>query len=418
MLEKRILTQRFNKYDGLSIRQYIDLDGFKALEKAFSMSSQQIIEEIKLSQLTGRGGAGFPTYIKMQAMLNETRDKYLVCNADEGEPGHFKDRHLIEKDPYQLIEGMVISAYAVGANKGYIYVRGEYNNAIQQLEKTIKIATTKGYLGNHICDSDFSFELVVRRGAGAYVCGEEFALMESIEGKPGRTRVKPPFPTEKGIFDYPTLINNVETFCNLPTIIEHGGEHYSTIGSNHAKGTKLICLSGNVKHKGLYEVPYGTSINDVISELGGGTANDIPIQMVQIGGACGPIIPPRLLNMDIDNEAFEIFDAKMGAGAIIVIDENYDLFEIVLRNMQFFLHESCGKCAPCREGHIQIVKLLQKFVNYQATHKDYVSLQSLAEVIHTTTLCGLGQTSPTSVISTMTYFKEAYDKRINQQNKE
>ncbi len=418
MLETKLLTERFNHYDGLNINHYIDLDGFNALKKALTMSPGDIVHEIELSKLTGRGGAGFPTYIKMKSMLETEGKKILVCNADEGEPGHFKDRYLLEKDPYLVLEGMLISAYAIGAKQGYIYIRGEYDNAIKQFSKVIAIAENKGYLGKRILNTDFEFTLELRRGAGAYVCGEEFALMESIEGKPGRTRVKPPYPTEKGVFNHPTLINNVETFCNLPSIIERGGEGYAQIGSEYATGTKLICLSGHVKEKGLYEVAYGTPIIDVINTLGGGTINDIPIQMVQIGGACGPIIPPELLSMSIDNEAFEIFDAKMGAGAIIVMDENDDMFELILRNMEFFLHESCGKCAPCREGHIQLVHLLKKFVNFTATDKDFQSLRSLAEVIHTTTLCGLGQTSPTSIISTLKYFERMYHKRIQQSNKE
>ncbi|MEC9484488.1 MAG: NADH-ubiquinone oxidoreductase-F iron-sulfur binding region domain-containing protein [Candidatus Izemoplasma sp.] len=407
MLTQRLLTQRFNQYDGININDYLKLDGFIAFHKAITMPKEAIINEIKTSRLTGRGGAGFPTHIKMQAMLQTDGDKILVCNADEGEPGHFKDRYLLEKDPYLILEGILISAYATGASHGYMYIRGEYDQAIKQFQRVISIAENKGYLGKRILNTDFSFHLEIRRGAGAYVCGEEFALMESIEGKPGRTRVKPPYPTDKGVFGKPTLINNVETFCNLPTIILHGGKTYAKVGSELATGTKLICLSGHVKNKGLYEVPYGTPIIDVINKLGNGTVNDIPIQMVQIGGACGPIIPPSLLTMSIDNEAFEVFDAKMGAGAIIVMDENDDLFDIVLRNMTFFLHESCGKCTPCREGHVQLVHLLKKFVNFKATDKDFQSLKSLAEVIHTTTLCGLGQTSPTSIISTLTYFERA-----------
>jgi NADH-quinone oxidoreductase subunit F len=414
MLEKRILTKRFNKYDGLDIKKYIELGGFEALKKALQTEPESIIKEVKQSRLTGRGGANFPTHIKMTSMQKQTGEKYVVCNADEGEPGNFKDRYLMENDPYQLIEGMAISARAIGARKGYIYIRGEYNNSIERLKRAIEQAKQEKYLGTNILDTHFDFDIKIRRGAGAYVCGEEFALIESIEGHAGRTRTKPPFPTEEGIFKKPTLINNVETFSNLCEIVLNGGKAYSQIGSDYASGTKLISLSGNVKHKGLFEVPYGTTIREVITELGGGTVGDIPIQFVQIGGACGPIIPPRLLHMDIDNEAFEIFDAKMGAGAIIVVDENVDLFDIVLKNTEFFLHESCGKCAPCREGHFQMVKILERFVDYKATKKDYQSLKTLAEVIHDTTLCGLGQTSTTSVISTMAYFDDVYQKRIEQ----
>ncbi|AIO19710.1 NADH-quinone oxidoreductase subunit F [Candidatus Izimaplasma bacterium HR1] len=412
MIQRRELTKRFGLIDPLSITDYLKTDGYKMLKKALDMKKESILEEVTLSRITGRGGANFPTSIKMKSFSNETGFKYIICNADEGEPGNFKDRYLMENDPHQIIEGMIISAYATGANKGFIYIRGEYTKAIDIMKQTIIDARSHNFLGEHIFDHDFDFDIEVRRGAGAYVCGEEFALIESIEGKPGRTRVKPPFPSEKGVFGKPTLINNVETFCNLPFIMEIGGQAYSEIGSNYASGTKLISLSGNIKNKGVYEVPFGRTIKEVIEVLGEGVPNGNNIKMVQLGGACGAIIPPSLLNMDIDNERFEIFDSKMGAGAIIVIDDTHDLFDIILRNMEFFLHESCGKCTPCREGHVQIVNLIKKFVNYEATMKDYNSLASLASVIHETTLCGLGQTSPTSILSTMEFFKEDYMDRI------
>jgi len=412
MIERKELTKRFDVIDPLNIEEFVANDGYEILKKALKMAPEDIINEIQTSRLTGRGGAGFLTAIKMKSFAKEIGVKYIICNADEGEPGNFKDRYMMEKDPHQIIEGMVISAYATGALKGYIYIRGEYQKAISIMRNTIKDARDNHYLGTHILDTNFSFDIEIRRGAGAYVCGEEFALIESIEGKPGRTRVKPPYPAEKGVFDHPTLINNVETFCNLPFILRIGGDAYQKIGSRFATGTKLISLSGNVVHKGLYEVPYGTTIRQVIQELGGGTPNNRPIKMVQLGGACGAIIPEELLDMDIDNERFQIFDSKMGAGAIIVIDDSHDLFDIILRNMEFFAHESCGKCTPCREGHIQLVRLIKKFVLYEATEQDYASLKSLASVIHETTLCGLGQTSPTSIKSTMEFFPEEYTKRI------
>ena len=412
MIQRRELTKRFGVVDPLSITDYLKNDGYKILKKTLKMSKDQIIEEITQSRITGRGGANFPTSIKMKSFKSQTGYKYIICNADEGEPGNFKDRYMMENDPHQIIEGMIISAYATGASKGFIYIRGEYTKAIDIMKHTIIEAKRHNFLGEHIFDHDFDFDIEVRRGAGAYVCGEEFALIESIEGKPGRTRVKPPFPTEVGVYNKPTLINNVETFCNLPFILDIGGKAYSEIGSNYASGTKLISLSGNVKNKGVFEVPFGRSIREVIEVLGEGVPKDRDIKMVQLGGACGAIIPPSLLDMDIDNERFEIFDSKMGAGAIIVIDDSHDLFDIILRNMEFFLHESCGKCTPCREGHVQIVNLIKKFVNYEATIKDYNSLASLASVIHETTLCGLGQTSPTSIISTMEFFNEDYMERI------
>ena len=326
MIQRKELTKRFKKIDPLSITDYLKTDGYKELKKALSMSKEEILEEITLSRITGRGGAGFPVSMKMKSFSKETGQKYVVCNADEGEPGNFKDRYLMENDPHQIIEGMVISAYSTNASKGFIYIRGEYQNAIAIMKHTIQEARKHNFLGENIFATDFDFDIEIRRGAGAYVCGEEFALIESIEGKPGRTRVKPPYPSEKGVYDLPTLINNVETFCNLPFILRIGGLEYSKIGSNYASGTKLISLSGNVKNKGLYEVPYGKSIREVINHLGGGVPNGHKIKMVQLGGACGAIIPPSLLDMDIDNEKFETFDSKMGAGAIIVIDDRQDLF--------------------------------------------------------------------------------------------
>ncbi len=412
MIEHVELTKRFHQINPMNIEDFIRMDGYKMVEKALTMKPEEILQEIAFSRLTGRGGAGFLTSIKMNSFAKETGKKFIICNADEGEPGNFKDRYMMELDPHQIIEGMIISGYATKAQKGFIYIRGEYHNAIAIMKNAIEQAKERHYLGMHILASDFSFDIEVRRGAGAYVCGEEFALIESLEGKPGRTRVKPPYPAQKGYFQHPTLINNVETFSNLPFILRIGGKAFHDIGSSFASGTKLISLSGNVKNKGLYEVPYGTTIRDVIMDLGGGTPNNRAIKMVQLGGACGAIIPDELLDMDIDNERFQIFNSKMGAGAIIVMDDSHDLFDIIHRNMKFFAHESCGKCTPCREGHIQLVKLIEKFMAFEASEADYNSLKSLAEVIHETTLCGLGQTSPTSILSTMVFFTEEYDRRI------
>jgi len=412
MLERKELTKRFGLIDPMKLSDFLKFDGYAMLDKALTMKPEDIIEEVRKARLTGRGGAGFLTFIKMNALRKQDGLKYIVCNADEGEPGNFKDRYLMEKDPHQILEGMLISAYATGARYGYLYIRGEYDNAIRIMRHTIEQAYQHGFLGRNIRGTELTFDIEIRRGAGAYVCGEEFALIESIEGKAGRTRVKPPYPSEEGIFGRPTLINNVETFCNLPVILRLGSDTYKSIGSEHVSGTKLVSLSGNVKNKGVYEVPYGTTIRQVIQQLGGGTMGNRSIKMVQLGGACGAIIPEELLDMDIDNERFQIFDSKMGAGAIIVMDDSNDLFDIILRNMKYFAHESCGKCTPCREGHVQLVRLIQKFVDRTASQKDLISLRSLAHVIHETTLCGLGQTSPTSILSTMEFFPEEYNRRI------
>jgi NADH:ubiquinone oxidoreductase subunit F (NADH-binding) len=412
MIEMKLVSKRIGKINPLSIDSFINADGYKGLEKAVSMHPTKVIDEIEASRLRGRGGAGFPTHIKVRGLSKQSGDKFIVCNADEGEPGNFKDRTLLENDPHAIIEGMLILAYATGANKGYVYIRGEYQNALKIMKATIKAAEEKGLIGDNILNKSFSFNIEVRSGAGSYVCGEEFSLIESIEGKPGRSRTKPPFPTEKGIHNLPTLINNVETLANLSHIILMGGKEFAKIGTASSTGTKLISLSGNVKNKGLYEVPFGTSIRDVIFQLGKGVKNNRRIKMVQIGGASGPIIPEYMLDMSIDFDRFENFDSKTGTGAIIVIDDRFDLFDILMIDMKFFVHQSCGKCAPCREGHIQIVNILNKFINHRATEKDLMSLENLANVIQQTSLCGLGQTSMTAIISSLRYFRDDYFSKV------
>jgi len=412
VIQMKMITNRFGKVNPLSIDSYINLDGYKGLEKALSLHPTKIIDEIEKSRIRGRGGAGFPTHIKVRALSKQPGEKFIVCNADEGEPGNFKDRSILENDPHAVVEGMIILAYATGASKGYIYIRGEYQNALKIMKATIKAAEEKKLLGDKILNKSFNFKIEIRSGAGSYVCGEEFSLIESIEGKPGRSRTKPPFPTEKGIHNLPTLINNVETFANFPHIVLMGGEEFAKIGTPSSTGTKLISLSGNVKNKGLYEVPFGTSIRDVIFKLGKGIKNNRKIKMVQLGGASGPLIPEYMLDMSIDFDRFENFDSKTGTGAIIVIDDRFDLFDILLINMKFFVHQSCGKCAPCREGHVQIINLLNKFINHRATEKDLMSLENLAFVIQQTSLCGLGQTSMTSIISSLRYFRDDYFSKV------
>ncbi|OHE27329.1 MAG: NADH-quinone oxidoreductase subunit F [Tenericutes bacterium GWC2_39_45] len=413
MIEMKLISKRFGKINPLSIDEYIKFDGYKNLKKALSMEKTEIIEEVQKAYLRGRGGAGFPAAIKMMGLAKEAnKDKYIICNADEGEPGNFKDRYLMENDPHQIIEGMIIVAYATGGTKGFIYVRGEYQKSMSLLKWSIDEAKKKGFLGQKIMGSKFNFDIEVRSGAGSYVCGEEFALIESIEGNPGRTRVKPPFPTQVGLYGKPTLINNVETFSTIPTIIEMGGVNFAKIGTPSSTGTKLISLSGNVKNKGVFEIPFGVPIKDVIYKLGGGIEKDRKIKMVQLGGACGPIIPEYMLDMIIDFERFEEFESKTGAGAIIVIDERFDIFTILLKVVRFFQHESCGKCTPCREGHIQLGNLIEKFIERKATMQDIASLESLARVIHQASLCGLGQTSPTAIISSLKYFRDDYIDRV------
>ncbi|MCF7931768.1 MAG: SLBB domain-containing protein [Acholeplasmataceae bacterium] len=413
MIEMTLVSRRFGKINPLSIDEYIGSDGYDSLKKALKMERTSVIEEVQKAYLRGRGGAGFPAAIKMMGLAKETnQDKFIICNADEGEPGNFKDRYLMENDPHQILEGMLIAAYATGGTKGFIYVRGEYQKSSSLLQWSIDEARKKGFLGQNILGSEFCFDIEVRSGAGSYVCGEEFALIESIEGNTGRTRVKPPFPTQVGVYGKPTLINNVETFSTIPLIIAMGGNAFAKIGTPSSTGTKLISLSGNVKNKGVYEIPFGVSIRDVIFKLGGGVEQNRKIKMVQLGGACGPLIPEYMLDMMIDFERFEEFESKTGAGAIIVIDERFDLFTILLKVVRFFEHESCGKCTPCREGHIQLANLIQKFIERKASMQDITSLESLARVIHQASLCGLGQTSPTAIISSLRYFRDDYIDRV------
>ncbi len=412
-LTKTIVTARCGKIDPASIDAYIQAGGYQALKKALEVTPQSIVEEVKISKLRGRGGAGFPSGAKMEAVLNtEESPKFLVCNADEGEPGNFKDRYLMEHDPYQLIEGLTIAAYAMGMDKGFIYIRGEYNRPIALVSRALKKAEEHHFLGQNILGTDFSFEVEVRSGAGAYICGEEFALIESLEGKAGRPRNKPPYPTISGIYNKPTLINNVETFSNLPYILKEGGEAFSKIGTESSTGTRLVSLSGNVNKKGVFEVPFGISVREVIEELGEGVNDGRDIKMVQVGGASGPCLPDGMLDIRLDYEVFAHNGLSMGAGAIIVIDERFDVLEIVRQIMKFFRHESCGKCTPCREGNRQILRILYKFISFTATHHDLDLLESVCNVMAQTSFCGLGQAAPTALLSTLKYFREEYTSRI------
>ncbi len=412
-MEQKLLTKHIPGMDPMNVQAYLDVEGYQSFLKALKTRPLDIIGDIEQSKLRGRGGAAFPVHMKMMSMAKQKETtRYIICNADEGEPGNFKDRYLMENNPHQLLEGMLIAAYATRANKGYIYIRGEFDTPIKIMQEAIKQAKAHGMLGTNIQGSGFDFDLEIRSGAGSYVCGEEFALIESIEGKSGRTRVKPPFPTDVGLFGKPTLINNVETFSNLPWILSMGGETFASIGTESSTGTKLVSVSGNVKHPGVYEVPFGVPIRDVIDTLGGGTQNAQKIGMVQLSGASGPIIPEYMLDLTIDFDRFEDFDSKTGAGAIIVMDDQKDMFDILKRISDFFDHESCGKCTPCREGNVHMSKLLNKFLQSDATEKDLMNLESLSRVMHQTSLCGLGQSAPTAVLSTLKYFRDTYFDRI------
>ena len=413
-LSKNMLTRRFGVINPESIEEYINDGGYSALKKALSLKGSEIIEEIKRSGLKGRGGAAFPTGLKMEAVnLAEGSPKYIICNADAGAPGTFKARYLMENAPQQLIEGIVICAYASKINHGYFFIRGEYIKATKIVEHALDQARAEGYLGDNILDSGFNFDIEVYKGAGAYVCGEEFSLLATLEGRAGRAAYKPPFPTICGLYNKPTQINNVETFCNIPHILKMGGEAFSKIGTPSSTGTKLICLSGNIRQPGLYEVELGTSVKDIIEKLGMGVPRNRKIKMVQLGGASGPVIPESMLAIKLDNQDMQKHNLSFGSGAVIVMDDRIDVLDILKRIIKFFHHESCGKCTPCREGLLQILILLDRFIDETANESDLQLLEILIETISLTSICGLGQAAPTAVKSVLEYFREEFTDRIH-----
>ena len=413
-IEKKLLTKRFGLIDPLSIDDYIAHDGYAALEKALKMTPEAVIEEVTAAQLKGRGGAGFPVGLKMESVRRAQSDiKYLICNADEGEPGNFKDRYLMENDPHQILEGMIISAYATGVKKGYIFIRGEYTRGIFVINSAINAAAEKGYLGTDILGSGLDFDIEVYTGAGSYVSGEEFALMLCIEGSPARSTFKPPFPTTEGLYGKPTQINNVESLANLPHIILDGAQAFCRIGTKNSKGTKLISLCGNVHNKGLYEVPFGLRFNEIIEKLGGTSCSSI--KMAQLGGASGPCLPVHMLGLHLDYKDMKEHDLSFGSGAVIVIDKSYEVLDIVRNSLEFFRHESCGKCTPCREGIQHLLILLDRFLLGEAEKKDLKLMNILTETIQQTSICGLGQAAPTALKTALAYFPEEFESRLKKQ---
>ncbi|MDD4095917.1 MAG: NADH-ubiquinone oxidoreductase-F iron-sulfur binding region domain-containing protein [Oscillospiraceae bacterium] len=403
------VSRHYDKIDPLSIDEYINAGGYESLKKALGMSGDAIISEVKASGLRGRGGAAFPTGLKLAGVKKSAGNiKYLICNADEGEPGNFKDRYQMEKDPHSMIEGMIIAAFAVGAAKGYIFIRGEYDRSIDTVKKALQQAREKGLLGENILGSGFSYDMEVLTGGGSYVCGEEFSLIECLEGKAGHSNYKPPFPTEQGLFGKPTLLSNVETFVNILLIMDKGAEEFSKTGTEGSKGTKMISLCGNVNRPGLYEVPYGVTIRDIIFELGGGVPEGRVIKMVQLGGESGPCIPESELDTPLDYKEMNEKGLSFGSGAVIVMDERIDILDILKKIAKFFLHESCGKCTPCRDGNPHVLILLKRFESGSATEKDLAALTSLSDTMCLASTCGLGQAATTAIRSVMKYFPETF----------
>ncbi len=413
--QNRIVLSGCGKIDPESIDAYIQNGGYSALKKALELGSDGIIEEIKKSGLRGRGGAGFPTHIKWQSAKNSAGDeKYIVCNADEGDPGAFMDRAVLEGDPHRVLEGMMISGIAVGAKMGIIYVRAEYPLAVKRLNIAIEEMRQKGVLGENIFGSGFSFDFRIMMGAGAFVCGEETALLASLGGNRGMPITKPPFPAQKGFRKKPTNINNVETFANVSWIISNGGKAFAEMGTEGSKGTKVFALAGRVKRGGLVEVPMGLTINDIVFGICGGIKDDAEIKAVQMGGPSGGCIPKNLLDTPIDYENIAKTGAIMGSGGMIVMDEKTCMVDMAKFFMDFTSKESCGKCVPCRIGTTRMLEILQRIVKGEGQENDIETLVELGGAIKTGALCGLGNSAPNPVLTTIKYFREEYEAHIKE----
>lgn len=412
--QKRIALKNCGVIDPEVIDEYIAFDGYKALEKVLTkMTSDTVIEEIINSGLRGRGGAGFPTGNKWKfAKAEESKQKYIVCNADEGDPGAFMDRSILEGDPHCVLEAMAIAGFAIGANQGYIYVRAEYPIAVQRLKIAIKQAREYGLLGENIFGTDFSFDIDIRLGAGAFVCGEETALLESIEGRRGQPRVKPPYPASCGLFGKPTVINNVETLANITKIILNGAQWYSNIGTEKSKGTKVFALGGNVVNVGLVEVPMGTTLREIVFDIGGGIPNGREFKAAQTGGPSGGCIPAEHLDTPIDYESLASIGSMMGSGGLIVMDNTKCMVDIARFYLDFTVSESCGKCTPCRIGTKRMLEILTKMCEGKADRQDLKNLEELADNIKKSAICGLGQTAPNPVLSTLKYFRDEYIEHV------
>ena len=410
----RLALRTCGRIDPENIDEYIAFDGYRALGKALTeMTPQQVIDEVLKSGLRGRGGAGFPTGKKWQfAAASKADQKYMVCNADEGDPGAFMDRSVLEGDPHAVLEAMAIGGYAIGASVGYIYVRAEYPIAVKRLQIAIDQAREYGLLGEHIFGTDFNFDIFIRLGAGAFVCGEETALMHSIEGGRGEPKPKPPFPAVRGLFDKPTNINNVETLANIPQIILNGADWFTSIGTPKSTGTKVFALGGKINNTGLVEVPMGTKLRDIIYNIGGGIPNGKAFKAVQTGGPSGGCIPASQLDIPIEYDTLTAIGSMMGSGGMIVMDEDNCMVDIARFFLDFTVDESCGKCTPCRIGTKRMLEILERIVEGKGEPGDIEKLETLGKNIKETALCGLGQTAPNPVLSTIKYFRDEYEAHI------
>ena len=412
--QTRIALRRCGIIDPNEISDFLKNDGYTALKKVLSgMTPEQVIDTVKISGLAGRGGAGFPTWFKWNAARQSAGDeKYLICNADEGDPGAFMDRAVIESDPHNLIEGMLIAAYAIGAKHAVVYVRAEYPLAIKRLERAIKQAQENGYLGENILGSQFSCDMRIKAGAGAFVCGEETALIESLEGSRGMPRLKPPFPAQSGYWHKPSNINNVETFANVSWIINNGGEAFAAMGTENSKGTKVFALTGKIKRGGLVEIPMGKTLRDVIFDIGGGMKGTKKFKAVQMGGPSGGCIPAELIDTIIDYKALGATGAIMGSGGMVVMDEDTCMVGMAKFFLDFTAKESCGKCVHCRIGTMRMLEILERITEGKGKEGDIELLEELCSSIKDGALCGLGQTAPNPVLTTIRYFRNEYEDHI------
>ena len=408
--QKRVALRNCGVIDPENINEYIAMDGYQALAKCLTeYTPDEVIQIVKDSGLRGRGGGGFPTGLKWSfTRKNQADQKYVVCNADEGDPGAFMDRSVLEGDPHCIVEAMAICGYATGATEGYIYVRAEYPIAVKRLQIAIDEARELGLLGKNIFDSGFDFDLHIRLGAGSFVCGEETALMTSIEGNRGEPRPRPPFPAEKGLFGKPTTENNVETFANIPQIILHGAESFASMGTERSKGTKVFALGGNIKHTGLVEIPMGTTLREIVEDIGGGIPNGRKFKAAQTGGPSGGCIPASLMDTEIDYDNLTAIGCMMGSGGLIVMDDSNCMVDIAKFFLDFTVDESCGKCSPCRIGTRRMQEILEKIIAGKATLEDLDKLEELAHYIKENSLCGLGQTAPNPVLATLKFFRDEY----------
>ena len=408
--QQKIVLENSGIIDPEDIDQYIGADGYRALVTALTeMTPAEVLREVDASGLRGRGGGGYPAGLKWSTVAKmPSHEKFVVCNADEGDPGAFMDRAVLESDPHRVLEGMVLAGYAVGANHGFVYVRAEYPLAIERLTTAIRQATKKELLGQNICETRYSFDIEIRLGAGAFVCGEETALMASIEGKRGQPRPRPPYPAQSGLWGYPTLINNVETLANIPPIIRRGGAWFASIGTEKSKGTKVFALAGRIRNTGLIEVPMGVTIRDIVFTIGGGVPEGSRFKAVQTGGPSGGCLPEQFLDLPVDYDTLREAGSIMGSGGMIVMDHTSSMVDVARYFMEFCMDESCGKCVPCRAGTHQMHGLLDKIAKGQGTDKDLALLEEMCEVVKAMSLCGLGQTAPNPVLSTLRHFRDEY----------